>query len=183
MSLARPGKVLMLIEDLPVPADTRVWAEATALHEQGFTVSIISPKGLKHDRESYICLQGIHIYRYDAPTRARSVLAYVHEYGLSMLKTAVLSLKVLHKHNFDVIHAANPPDTFFFLAWFYRLLGKRFIFDQHDLSPEMFRVKFHGRMKYVQRMLFWFEQRSYRAAAVTITTNLSQKRVAITRGK
>ncbi|HEY0756476.1 MAG TPA: glycosyltransferase, partial [Ktedonobacteraceae bacterium] len=124
-SMAKTGKVLLLIEDLSVPADTRVWAEATTLREQGFEVSVISPKGRDCDRETYICLKGVHIYRYHAPTQAKTTLAYLCEYGLSMVKTWWLSLRVLRERDFDVIHAANPPDTFFVLGWFYRLLGKR----------------------------------------------------------
>jgi glycosyltransferase involved in cell wall biosynthesis len=100
-----------------------------------------------------------------------------------MFKTWWISLRVLREQNFDVIHAANPPDTFFLFAWFYRLLGKRFIFDQHDLSPEMFRVKFGDRSSFLYRVLLWLEKRSYRASTVVITTNLSQKQVAVTRGK
>jgi glycosyltransferase involved in cell wall biosynthesis len=177
------GKVLMLIEDISVPADTRVWAEAQTLHEHGFAVSVISPKGVDHDRESHACIKGIHIYRYHAPVGADNTLAYLWEYGLSMLSTTGLSIKVLYKHNFDVIHAANPPDMFFVLAWFYRLFGKRFVFDQHDLSPEMFQIKFKGRKRFLYNLLVWLEKRSYQASSVVITTNLSQKRIALTRGK
>jgi glycosyltransferase involved in cell wall biosynthesis len=177
------GKVLMVIENCSVPADSRVWAEATALKEHGFDVAVIGPKGESYDLEEYMCLESIQLYRYHAPVYATHTIAYLWEYGLSMLKTWWLSLRVLREHNFDVIHAANPPDTFFFLAWFYRFLGKRFIFDQHDLSPEMFRVKFGGRSPFLHKVLLWLEKRSYRASALVITTNLSQKQVAITRGK
>jgi glycosyltransferase involved in cell wall biosynthesis len=179
----KTGKILLIIEDQSVPADTRVWAEATALREQGFSVSVISPKGHDHDRESFVSLQGISIYRYQAPTHAKTALAYIWEYALSMFHIWYLSLRVLRKNGFDVIHAANPPDTIFFLAWFYRILGKRFIFDQHDLSPEMFQIKFKGRMTLLHKMLLWLEKRSYRASSLVITTNLSQRDVAIKRGK
>jgi glycosyltransferase involved in cell wall biosynthesis len=177
------GKVLMVIENCPVPADSRVWAEATALREKGFEVSVIGPKGETYDREAYICLEGVHLYRYNLPSYTNKYIAYLFEYGLSMIKTAWLSLRVLRKHGFDVIHAANPPDTFFFLAWFYRLLGKRFIFDQHDLSPEVFRVKFGGRTGLLFKILLWLEKRSYRASAFVLTTNEAQRQVAITRGR
>jgi glycosyltransferase involved in cell wall biosynthesis len=172
----------MVIENCSVPADNRVWAEATALRERGFEVSVIGPKGEHYDREPYVCLEGVHIYRYSLPTMAGKYTAYLWEYGLSMLKTWWLSLRVLRERNFEVIHVANPPDMFFLLAWFYRLLGKRFVFDQHDLAPEMFRVKFGGRAGMLYRLLLWFEKRSYRASAVVITTNQSQKEIALKRG-
>ena len=181
--MSAPGKVLMVIENCPVPADSRVWAEATALHEQGFEVCVIGPQGEGYDREAYLCLEGVHLYRYRLPASANKYLAYFLEYGVSIVKTWWLSLRVLRKHGFDVIHAANPPDTFFFLAWFYRLLGKRFIFDQHDLSPEVFQVKFGGRSGLLRRLLLWLEKRSYRASAFVLTTNEAQRQVAIARGK
>lgn len=172
----------MVIENCSVPADNRVWAEATALRERGFEVSVIGPKGEHYDREPYVCLEGVHLYRYDLPAATGGYSAYIREYGLSLVKTWWLSLRVLRERNFEVIHVANPPDMFFLLAWFYRLLGKRFLFDQHDLAPEMFRVKFGGRAGLLQRLLLWFEKRSYRASAVVITTNQSQKEIALRRG-
>src|SRR5690349_229568 len=144
--MKKPYKILMLIEDLPVPADTRVWTEATTLRDEGFQVSVICPKGETKYRESHICLDGINIYGYSVPTNVHSVNMYIMEYSTAMLMTFLLSLKVLWLHGFDVIHAANPPDTFFIHGLFYKLLGKKFVFDQHDLAPEMFLIKFNGRM-------------------------------------
>ena len=95
--------------------------------------------------------------------------------------TFCLSLKVLLRHGFDVIHAANPPDLFFLIGLFYRLLGKKYVFDQHDLAPEMFLVKFHGR--FAHKVLLFFERCSYQAAHSVIVSNLSQKRNAIQRGR
>jgi len=95
----------------------------------------------------------------------------------------LLSLKVLFQRGFDVIHVANPPDILFLIALFYRPLRKKFVFDQHDLAPEMFQVKFKGRMKLLHRLLLFMEWCSYRTAHVVITTNFSQKRFAIERGR
>src|SRR5438128_11171692 len=130
-------KVLMLVENLSVPADPRVWREARTLRQHGFQISIISPKGETRDQESYACIEDIHIYRYRLATTTNKSSDYVKEYAIAMLMTFLLSLKVLFRHGFDVIHAANPPDTFFVIARFYRLFGKKYIFDQHDLTPEM----------------------------------------------
>lgn len=180
--MAKTYKVLMLIENAPIPFDSRVWAEATTLRDHGFQVSIISPKGVMKCRESHICIDGIHIYRYSIPTSANKYTAYILEYSICLLMTFLLSFKVLFHHGFDVIHSANPPDLFFIIGLFYRLFGKRFVFDQHDLSPEMFQVKFNGHMKPIHMLLLFLERCSYRTASAVITTNLSQKLFAIKRG-
>jgi glycosyltransferase involved in cell wall biosynthesis len=180
--MAKTYKVLMLIENASVPFDNRVWAEATTLRDHGFQVTIISPKGSTRDRESHTCVEGIHLYRYQIPTNTDKYTAYILEYSISLLMTFLLSFKVLVRHGFDVIHTANPPDLFFMIGLFYRLFGKKFVFDQHDLSPEVFQAKFRGNMKSVHRLLLFLEWCSYRIAHVVITTNLSQKRFAIERG-
>src|SRR5437879_1283639 len=128
-------KVLMVVENEAAPADGRVWSEAEALRDRGLQVTIISPKGPTKYREPHVCLNGIHIYRYDLSSGHTST-AYLAEYGTALLKTFLLSLKVLFLHGFDVIHVANPPDIFFLLGLFYRPLGIKFVFDQHDLAPE-----------------------------------------------
>lgn len=175
-------KVLMLTENTHAPFDTRVWAEATTLRDHGFQVSIISPKGSQMDRESHICIENIHIYRYQLPTLANERNTYILEYTVALFMTFLLSFKVLFHHGFDVIHTANPPDMFFLIGLFYRLLGKKFIFDQHDLSPEVFQVKFKDHVKLFHRLLLFLEWCSYWTAHVVITTNASQKRFAIERG-
>jgi glycosyltransferase involved in cell wall biosynthesis len=180
--MARAYKVLMLVENLSVPADPRVWREARALRAYGFQVSIICPRGETRDREPYACIEGIHIYRYKLTTTITKASDYIKEYSTAMLMTFWLSLKIWLRHGFDVIHAANPPDTFFAIGLFYRLFGKKYAFDQHDLAPAMFRVKFQKRMKPLYRLHQFFERCSYRAANVVITTNESQKRNAIQQG-
>src|SRR5438046_3357163 len=100
-----------------------------------------------------------------------------------MLMTFLLSFKVWFRHGFDVIHTANPPDLFFLIGLFYRLFGKKFVFDQHDLSPEILRVKFNGRMKLLYHLLLFLEWCSYRTANLVITPNLAVKRFAIQRGQ
>jgi glycosyltransferase involved in cell wall biosynthesis len=180
--LAKVNKVLMLIENLPAPADRRVWPEARALRDAGYQVSIICPKGYRQYEESYISIDDIAIYRYRLPVVGNKYLAYIAEYSVALLMTFLLSFKVLFQRGFDVIHAANPPDIFFLIGLFYRLLGKKYIFDQHDLSPEMFKVKFGNRMKPLYKLQLFLESRSYRAAHLVITSNASQKKIAIERG-
>lgn len=183
MCISILGKVLMVVENRSVPTDARVWAEARALHRWGFQVCVISPQDATCGNATYACQHGIHLYYYRRPGYARSFLAYLFEYSLSMLQICWLSLRVLRRHGFDVIHAANPPDTLFFLHWLYFLLGKRFIFDQHDLSPEVFQVKFGKRYRFLLPLLRWLERRSYRVATYILTTNESLRKIAITRGQ
>src|SRR5690348_5790111 len=180
--MAKINRVLMLVENLPVPADRRVWNEARTLCDAGYQVSIICPKGSGRYEESYICIDNIAIYRYRLPETANKYMAYLTEYGVALLMTFLLSFKVFFRRGFDVIHAANPPDLFFLVGLFYRVFGKKYIFDQHDLAPEMFKVKFKERMKWLYRLQLWLEACSYRAAHVVITTNASQQKKAIVRG-
>ena len=183
--MAKMPRVLMLIENCPVPEDLRVWDEAVALHEAGMAVSIIGPKGRKQE-ESYVCLEGIHIYRYRLPVLGTGVVSYCAEYGIALLMTFLLSVKVLFQRGFDVIHAANPPDFFFVIGLFYRVFGKKFVFDQHDPAPEMFQVKFKGETRkatLLQKALLFLEYCSYRTSQVVITSNHSQKCFAVERGR
>jgi glycosyltransferase involved in cell wall biosynthesis len=180
--MAKVNKILMLVENMPVPLDRRVWPEAIALRDNGYQVCIISPKGATEFRESYTCIEGIHIYRYSTPLIGSKYAAFIVEYGIALLVTFWLSIKVLFRHGFDAIHAANPPDLFFMIGLFYRPFGKKFIFDQHDLAPEMFQVKFKDRMRVLRRLLSLFACWSYRTAHLVITSNESQKQVAIKLG-
>jgi glycosyltransferase involved in cell wall biosynthesis len=175
-------KILMLVENLSVPADPRVWREACALRDYGLQVSIICPKGSTRDCTAYAYIDGIHIYRYSLPANTGSTGGYLKEYSAAMFKSFWLSLKVWKRHGFDAIHAANPPDTFFVLGLFYRLFGKKYIFDQHDLAPEAFRVRFQKRMQPLYRLHLLLERCSYRSAHVVITTNESQRICALQRG-
>jgi glycosyltransferase involved in cell wall biosynthesis len=180
--MQKTRKVLMLVENISVPPDPRVWAEATTLRDAGYQVSIICPKGSKIHCEPYICREQVYIYRYGLPQINSKSLAYIIEYSLALLMTFILSFKVWRRHGFDVIHTANPPDIFFLIALFYRCFGKKFVFDQHDLAPEMFQVIFPGRLKSLCRLLFSQERWSYKCADVVITANISFKKLALERG-
>jgi glycosyltransferase involved in cell wall biosynthesis len=180
--MCKTAKILMLVENCAGPSDNRVWAEAIALRDYGFQVSLIGPKGTEKYRESYLYLEGIHVYQYRGLPSANKSITYIAEYAVAMLMTFWLSLKVLFHHGFDVIHAANPPDVFFMIGLFYRLLGKKFVFDQHDLSAEVFQVKFNGRGRWLHKLLLFLEWCSYRTAHLVITPNLAVKRFAIERG-
>lgn len=177
-----PGKwrVLIIVENLPCPFDRRVWQEALALRAHGHTVSIICPKGRGFDQGHEI-LEDVHIYRYGLPLEAESALGYGLEYGLSLLLQFALALRIAVTRGFDVIHGCNPPDTIFLIARFFKLFGKRFIFDHHDINPELYEAKFGRRDKWY-RLLCGLERWTFATADVSIATNESYRRIAIERG-
>jgi glycosyltransferase involved in cell wall biosynthesis len=177
--MGKTNKILMLLENCPVLTDGRVWDEAIALHDHGFQVSVICPKQSVEDRETHICIEGVDIYQYHLPSN----INHVTEYGIALLKTFWLSVKVLIQLGFDVIHAANPPDIFFIIGLCYRLLGKKYVFDQHDPAPELFQVLFKGRMRVLHKLLLFLEYCSYKTAQLVITSNASQKHFALRRGR
>jgi len=182
MTRSGPTPVCIIVENLPVPLDGRVWREAGALRDAGYLVSVICPKGKRSFTASHEILDGIHIYRHRG-WEASSALGYILEYTSALAAEFYLALKVFARTRFRILQGCNPPDTIFLIGLFFKLFGVQFIFDHHDLSPELFETKF-GRKK---RLLFALsrlaEQFSFRAANVSIATNESFKEVAITRGK
>ena len=179
--MSRPRSVLIIVENLPVPFDRRVWQEATALKQAGYVVSVICPKGKGFEAAEEV-LDGINIYRHALPFEANGALGYLIEYVSAIFSEFWLSIKVLRRHGFDVIQACNPPDMIYLVAAFYKtLMGKKFIFDQHDLSPELYELKF-GRKDFFHKVLCHFERRTFWWADASIATNETFKQIAITRG-
>ena len=181
MSELTNNRILMLLENLPFPQDLRVRREANALAAAGYRVTVICPahKGQPF-RET---VNGVGVFRYPAPPPVNGFLGYLWEYGYSMLASFLLSLFVFFGEGFDVVHAHNPPDTFFFIAMLYKMFGKRFVYDHHDLSPEMYQARFPGGGNpLVYRVLVWLEKLSCRLADHVIVTNQSYKRIAMDRG-
>ncbi|WP_234999211.1 glycosyltransferase family 4 protein [Ruegeria sp. AU67] len=173
--------MLIVVENLPVPLDRRVWLEATTLVAHGYQVSIICPSGRGWDKE-YEELEGVHIYRYPEPPEAHiGAVAYAREWGGALWHMFRLAKKVWHERGFDVIQGCNPPDLIFLLAWRYRRRGVRYLFDHHDVCPELFEAKFNKRGPLYQAMLF-LERQTFRAADVSIATNESFREIAIRRG-
>ena len=181
--MASPGKVLHLSQNLTLPFDRRVWMELNALRAAGYGVAAICPMG-DGGTEPYEVLNGIHIHRYPAPPEASGFLSYVWEFLYCWLQTARLSVTVLARQGFDVIHSANPPDTFWAIALFYKWFGKRFVFDHHDLCPELYLSRF-GEQKsgsFLHRSLQWLERMQFATADMVISTNESYRQVALSRG-
>jgi glycosyltransferase involved in cell wall biosynthesis len=173
--------VLIIVENLPSPFDRRVWQEATTLREAGYGVSIICPTG-KGFEQRYEQIDGIHIYRHPLPLEAEGAIGYALEYATALFWEFVLALRVLRRHGFDAIHACNPPDLIFLVGGFFKLFArKRFIFDHHDINPELYEAKF-GRRDFFYRLMVMFERLTFRTADVSIATNESYKRIAIERG-
>ncbi len=173
-------RVLILVENLPSPFDRRVWQEANALREAGYTVSIICPTGKGYEAR-YEEIDGIAIHRYRLPTEAEGAIGYAVEYGAALFWTFALAWKVLFTRGFDVIHACNPPDLFFLIGGFFKLLGKKFVFDHHDINPELYEAKF-GRRDLFWKLMVALERWTFRTADVSLATNESYKRIAIERG-
>src|SRR3954454_13088895 len=173
-------RVLILVENLPSPFDRRVWQEAAALRDAGYTVSIICPTG-RGCESKFEAIDGIDIWRYDLPTEGAGALGYLVEYSVALFWTFVLSLRVLLGKGFDVVHACNPPDLFFLIGGFYKLFGKKFLFDHHDANPELYEAKF-GRRDFFWKVMLWVEKLTFRTADVSIATNESYKRIAVERG-
>lgn len=180
MKFSSKNRILMLLENQTYPRDFRVRREATALIAAGYRVSLICPADPgQPQREN---LNGVRVYRYPAPPSANGLLGYLWEYGFSMLAAFALSLQLFFREGFDVVHAHNPPDTFVFIAAFYKLFGKRFVFDHHDLSPEMYLARFPNRgSKPVYKVLLFLEKLTCRLADHVIATNNSYKRIEMAR--
>lgn len=170
----------MIVENLPVPFDRRVWQESNALANAGYEVSIICPVGKGYEKHREI-INGIHIYRHPLPLDASGPIGYFLEYSSALFWEFVLSWKVLLTRGFDVIHACNPPDNIFVIGLFFKIFGKKFLFDHHDINPELYEAKFNRRDMFYKMMLAW-ERWTFWTADVSIATNESYRNIAIQRG-
>jgi glycosyltransferase involved in cell wall biosynthesis len=172
--------VCIVVENLPVPMDRRVWQEARALSAAGYRVSVICPKGrgFEKGRET---LEDIEIYRYPI-WEASGALGYLVEYAWALTAQFFLALRVYARTRFRVLQACNPPDTIFLIGVFFKFFGVRFIFDHHDLNPELYEAKF-GKRDWGYKLVCWAERFTFRAADVSIATNDSYREIAVVRGR
>jgi glycosyltransferase involved in cell wall biosynthesis len=171
-------RVLFLIENVPYDLDTRVRRQAHALRAAGGSVTVIcpgpaGPGGRQRD--------GVNVYHYPKPALGGGFAAHLAEYAVSLFCHTLLTLWVAMRHGFDVIHVANPPDLLWLVAAPYRLIGKRFIFDHHDLVPELFAVRFAARLPRLTNVMLALERCSVRLADHVISTNETFRRMAIER--
>lgn len=172
--------VLIVVENLPLPFDRRVWQEARTLKAAGAHVSIICPTGKGYERRFEV-IDGIEIHRHPLPLEAKGAIGFLAEYGAALFWETVLAWKIHLKRRIDVIQGCNPPDLIFLVALPFKALGVRYIFDHHDISPELYEAKFNKR-GFFWRLMVLFEKLTYRAADVSIATNGSYRKIAIERG-
>jgi glycosyltransferase involved in cell wall biosynthesis len=176
------GHVLILVENLSVPADRRVWQESRALVDAGMKVTVVCPTGAKHDREREVVIEGVRVLRYPLRTAAGGVLGYLREYLVALWSTLRLAIKVRREGPIDIVQACNPPDLLFLVALALRPGGTRFVFDHHDLVPELFLSRYPDR-----RILYWLtrcaERLTFASADAVISTNDNYRKIAIERGK
>ncbi|MEU9244346.1 glycosyltransferase family 4 protein [Streptomyces sp. NPDC048385] len=172
-------RALIMVENLSVPFDRRVWQECTTLRDAGWTVHVICPQGTKRDTEPEAEIDGVRIHRYPLRAATGGPAGYLKEYGAALWHTARLARRV---GPVDVVHACNPPDLLFLPALWLKRRGARFVFDQHDLVPELYLSRFGRGADLLYRAVCALERRTYRAADIVLATNESYRDVAVRRG-
>jgi glycosyltransferase involved in cell wall biosynthesis len=173
--------VLIIVQNLPVPFDRRVWLECRALVTAGYDVSVVCPKG-SGDPDHQV-IDGVEIYKYRPYPGGAGKLGYFLEYAYSFAATAWLVSKVWHRKRFDALQACNPPDIFWPLGLIFGIVGKtKFVFDHHDLCPELFESRFPQGPRAVYWGLRALELCTFRTARHVISTNESYRSKALERG-
>ncbi|GAA4561643.1 glycosyltransferase family 4 protein [Planotetraspora kaengkrachanensis] len=174
-----PGKALILVENLSVPFDRRVWQESTTLRDAGWEVHVICPQGTKRDTEREVEIDGVKIHRYPLRAATGGPLGYLSEYGSALWHTYRLARRI---GPVDVVHACNPPDLFYLIGKALKRRGASFVFDQHDLVPELYLSRFDRGKDFLYRLVCRLERKTYQTADVVIATNESYREVAQSRG-
>ena len=178
--MEKKRKILIIVENLPVPFDTRVWQEATTLAANGYTVSVICPKGKGYTAEEET-LDGVHIFRHELPAEGNGALGYFREYGSALREELRLAKKVYREIGFDVIHGCNPPDDIYLVASRFKKYGVKYVFDHHDICPALFEAKFGSTKGLLYKSQVWLERQTYRHCSFAFVTNESYRRIAIER--
>jgi glycosyltransferase involved in cell wall biosynthesis len=174
-------RILIIVENLPVPFDTRVWQEATTLVREGYAVSVICPKGKGFDEE-YEFRDGVHIYRHDLPKEGNGPIGYAREYFSALRHEYRLAKQIYRERGFHVIHGCNPPDNIYMVAKRFKKFGVDYVFDHHDICPELFEAKFGKKSGPLYKSQIWLEHRTYKHCTFAFVTNESYKKIAIERG-
>ncbi len=172
--------ILFIVENLPVPFDRRVWQEATTLQEAGYEISIICPK-MKGFTKKYETIAGIDIYRHPLPIEANGGIDYLWEYLTAIFWWIVYAIKIYIKKPFQAIHGCNPPDLIFIIGLLFKPFGVKYVFDHHDVNPELYIAKF-GKKDILYKAMLLFEKWTFKTANFSIATNESYKKIAIERG-
>jgi len=173
-------RVLIIVQNLPVPFDRRVWLECQALVSAGYRVVVVCPKG--NGDPPYQVIDTVQLYKYRPYAPGGSKLSFVAEYAYSFLATAWLTLRARRSGRFAVIQACNPPDIFWPIALFFRVIeGTKFVFDHHDLCPELYESRFPNGRRLPYKALRALERRTHRSADHVISTNDSYREIAVKR--
>jgi len=173
-------KILIIVENLPVPFDSRVWKEACALRDAGYQVTVLCPRG-KGYTQGYELLEGVYVYRHPMPAAGNSPLGYLWEYGWALFWEFLYTFWIFLTRGFQVIQGCNPPDNIFLIALPYKLFGVKYIFDHHDANPELYHSKYE-RKDFFYNTQIWLEKLTFRCADVSMATNESYKALAVSRG-
>src|SRR5215469_3953016 len=173
-------RVLIIVENLPVPFDTRVWKEASSLVESNYEVTVLCPKAKGYE-VSHEVIDGIHIYRHPMTREGNSPLGYVREYALALFWEWVYTWWIYFRRGFDVIQGCNPPDDIVFVALPFKLFGIKYVFDHHDANPELYLSKY-DRRGLVYAIQIYLERLTYRFSDIVMCTNRSYRQLALSRG-
>jgi glycosyltransferase involved in cell wall biosynthesis len=174
-------KILIIVENQPVPFDTRVFKQALSLHEAGYEVTVLSPKAAGYERGHEV-IEGIHIYRHPMPEEGNSAFGYLLEYTSALFWQFWYTWWIFMRRGFKVIQGCNPPDDIFLVALPFKLLGVKYIFDHHDANPELYLSKY-GKRGLFYKMQVLLERLTYRFSDVVMATNASYADLAVTRGR
>lgn len=170
----------MIVENLPVPFDRRMWQEATSLLAAGYKVTVICPIGKGHTLADET-IDGVRVLRHWLPEEGRGAVGFIGEYAAALFHEFRLALKVWRSDRFDIVHIANPPDVLFLVALPFKLAKVRLVFDHHDLTPELYEEKF-GKTGFGHMLMRVTEWLTFKAADVVIATNQSYRQIALERG-
>jgi len=175
------SKVLMIVENLPVPFDRRVWKEACALKDEGYQVTVLCPRAKGHT-DNHVVLEGINIYRHPMAKEGNGVLGHIWEYGWALLWEIAYAWWIYVRSGFDIIQGCNPPDNIFLVALPFKLFGVKYIFDHHDTSPELYLAKYEQK-GCMYTLLLILERLTYYFSDAVIATNHSYREIAVNRGR
>ena len=173
-------KVLIIVENLPVPMDFRVWKEARSLREAGYEVTVLCPRS-KGAEQGYEFLEGVHIYRHPTAKEGNGAWGYLREYTFALFWEFLYSWWIYFRRGFHVIQGCNPPDDIFLVALPFKLFGVKYIFDHHDVNPELYLSKY-GKKDLFYKVQLQLEQGTFRCSDVVMSTNNSYREIAMTRG-
>jgi len=174
-------RILILLQNEPVPSDRHVWNQATALTGAGYDVTVICPTGESRDRAEHERIDGVEIHRYEPRRAGEGAAGYALEYLAALWSIRRLARRLARESNFDLVHACSPPDFLLLAALGLRRRGARFVFDHHDLTPELYLTRFGGGL--LHKATLAAEQVAFRSADVVLSVNDSYRRVAIERGR